>query len=110
MRPAKTLEWIGLIIVKKYLYTTTSDRVEDVHSDPQYFQRGIDLILHHPNNTTTAIDLKVDSYYGSDPNRKIRGLCSPDSGYMTTRNHQPTITTGRQPDNNGTPARQRLDF
>ncbi len=38
------------------------DKVEDVHSHPDYFQKEIDLILHHPNNTTTTIDLKVDSY------------------------------------------------
>jgi len=82
MRPAKTLEWIGLTIVKRYLSTSTSDKVEDVHSDPAYFQKGIDLILHGPSGLATTIDLKVDSYFGSDPNRKVRGLCNPDSGFI----------------------------
>ncbi len=36
----------------------TYDRVEDVHSDADCFQRGIDLILHYPNNITTTIDLE----------------------------------------------------
>ena len=96
MRPAKTLEWIGLTIVKRYFSSAiSSDRVEDVHSDPAYFQKGIDLILHHPNSSTTAIDLKVDSYYGSDPNRKIRGLCNPDSGYILLETiSQPSIRPG----------------
>ena len=49
---------------------------------PPSVKPGIDLILHHHNNTTTTIDLKVDSYYGSDPDRKIRGLCNPDSGFI----------------------------
>ena len=50
---------------------------------PPSVKSGTDLILHQPNNTTTTIDLKVDSYYGSDPDRKIRGLCNPDSGYLS---------------------------
>ena len=103
MRPAKTLEWIGLTIVKRYLSSTTSDRVEDVHSHPDYFQKGIDLILHHPNSTTTTIDLKVDSYYGSDPNRKIRGLCNPDSGYILLETiSQLQFDRERHVDNSGT--------
>lgn len=72
MRLAKTLEWVGLTIVKKYLSKITSDKMEDVHDNPNYFQKGIDLLLRHANGTTTTIDLKVDSYYGSDRNRKIR--------------------------------------
>jgi hypothetical protein len=82
MRPAKMLEWIGLTIVKKYLSTISADKLEDVHSNPNYFTKGIDLILHHQSGSTTTLDLKVDSYYGSDPDRKIRGLCNPDSHYI----------------------------
>lgn len=103
MRPAKTLEWIGLTIVKKCLSSASSDRVEDVHSDPAYFQKGIDLIAHHRNGSTTTIDLKVDSYYGSDPERKIRGLCNPDSGYILLETiSQLQFDRERQPDNHGT--------
>lgn len=103
MRPARTLEWIGLSIVKRYISSTTSDKVEDVHSDPAYFQKGIDLILHHSNSSTTTIDLKVDSYYGSDPERKIRGLCNPDSGYILLETiSQLQFDRERHANNNGT--------
>jgi len=62
---------------------------------PPSVKSGTDLILHQPNNTTTTIDLKVDSYYGSDPNRKIRGLCNPDSGYILLETiSQPSIRPG----------------
>ncbi len=111
MRPAKTLEWIGLTIVKRYRSQTTSDKVEDVHSDPAHYQKGIDLILHHPSSSTTTIDLRVDSYYGSDPSRKIRGLCNPDSGYILLETiSQLQFDRERQTDNNGTlRARNRPD-
>lgn len=48
-----------------------------MHSDPQYFARGIDLVVEAPQSY--SIDLKVDSYIGSNPERKIRGMCNPDS-------------------------------
>ncbi|HZY93748.1 MAG TPA: hypothetical protein VFE98_02675 [Candidatus Bathyarchaeia archaeon] len=83
VRVAKKLEWFGLTILKRYLNREGSRiRVEDVHNNPQYFSKGIDFILHDENYETTSIDVKVDSYYGSDPNRKIRGLCNPDSGFI----------------------------
>jgi hypothetical protein len=72
---AKKFEWFGLTIMKRYLLKTLS--VKDVHYDPDYFSQGIDLIVEKP--TSFSIDLKVDSYIGSDPGRKIRGLCNPDS-------------------------------
>ncbi len=83
VRVAKKLEWFGLTILKRYLaHEGTGSKVEDVHDDPQYFSKGIDLILHHATKGTRTIDVKVDSYYGSDPKRKIRGLCNPDSGFI----------------------------
>ena len=80
-------------------------------SSRQSVKPGIDLILHHPNNTTTTIDLKVDSYYGSDPNRKIRGLCNPDSGYILLETiSQLQFDRERQANKNGTlRARSRPD-
>ena len=45
----------------------------------------------------------LDSYYGSDPNRKIRGLCNPDSGYILLETiSQLQFDRERQPDSNGT--------
>ena len=83
VRVARKLEWFGLTILKRYLARPeTGSKVEDVHDDPQYFSKGIDLILHDPTNRTRTIDVKVDSYYGSDPKRKIRGLCNPDSHFI----------------------------
>jgi len=83
VRVARKLEWFGLTILKRYLARPAAgSKVEDVHDDPQYFSKGIDLILHDPKNGTRTIDVKVDSYYGSDPKRKIRGLCNPDSGFI----------------------------
>ena len=81
VRVAKKLEWFGLSIVKRHLEGSGA-RVEDVHNDPKYFSKGIDLIAHTPKEGTLTLDVKVDSYYGSDPNRRIRGLCNPDSGFI----------------------------
>jgi len=79
----KKLEWIGLTIIKRYLsHVDPGNRLEDVHLNPQYFHLGVDLILHRPDNSVTTIDLKTDSYYGSDPVRKVWGLCHPDSGLI----------------------------
>jgi hypothetical protein len=83
VRVARKFEWFGLTILKRYLSRPEAgSKIEDVHDDPQYFSRGIDLILHHAASGTRTIDVKVDSYYGSDPKRKIRGLCNPDSGFI----------------------------
>ena len=83
VRVAKKLEWFGLTIVRRYLaHQRAGARVEDVHNDPQYFSKGIDLIIHDPNTGRLSIDVKVDSYYGSDPKRRIRGICNPDSGFI----------------------------
>jgi hypothetical protein len=83
VRVAKKLEWFGLTILKRYLgRQEPGSKVQDVHDDPQYFSQGIDLILHDVTSGTRTIDVKVDSYYGSDPKRKIRGLCNPDSGFI----------------------------
>jgi hypothetical protein len=81
VRVAKKLEWFGLTIVRRYLARLGSG-VQDVHNDPQYFSKGIDLILHEPTRGKRSIDVKVDSYYGSDSKRKVRGLCNPDSGFI----------------------------
>jgi len=54
--------------------------VRDVHANPDFYPRGIDLVVEGPE--VFSIDLKVDSYIGSDPKRKIRGLCNPDSGMI----------------------------
>ena len=81
VRVAKKLEWFGLSIVKRHLEGSGS-RVEDVHNDPNYFSKGIDLIAHSAKSGKLTLDVKVDSYYGSDPNRRVRGLCNPDSGFI----------------------------
>jgi hypothetical protein len=74
-RVAKKFEWFGLAIIKRYLQKTAP--VKDVHYQADYFSKGIDLIVE--GAPSYSIDLKVDSYIGSDPSRKIRGLCNPDS-------------------------------
>ena len=83
VRVAKKFEWFGLTIVKRYLALEgPGAQVEDVHNDPKYFSKGIDLVVHTPGKGTRTLDVKVDSYYGSDANRRIRGLCNPDSGFI----------------------------
>lgn len=77
-RVAKKLEWFGLTIVKRYL--SKSSVIKDVHADPHYFRKGVDLMVERP--TSFSIDLKVDSYIGSDRERRIRGMCNPDSGMI----------------------------
>jgi hypothetical protein len=84
MAGAKRIEFIGIAILKRYwpLRTPGCD-VNDVHSDPSYFPRGIDLILQNPGRSSPiSADVKVDTYIGSDPARKVRGLCNPDSGVL----------------------------
>jgi hypothetical protein len=75
---AKKLEWFGLAVIKRYLQRTAP--VRDVHYRAEYFSKGIDLIVEGAHSY--SIDLKVDSYIGSDPARKIRGFCNPDSGMI----------------------------
>jgi hypothetical protein len=82
-RVAKKFEWFGMTVVKRYLTKDKDSRdLRDVHSNPEFYDKGIDLILNMPNAKKKTIDLKVDSYIGSDPSRKIRGLCNPDSGFI----------------------------
>ena len=82
-RVAKKLDWFGLTVVKRYLTKDKDSRdLRDVHSNPEFYDKDIDLVLNLPNAQKMTIDLKVDSYYGSDPTRKIRGLCNPDSGFI----------------------------
>jgi len=83
IRVAKRLKWFGMTIVKRYLTRDKDSRdLRDVHSNPEFYDRGIDLVLNLPNAQKRTIDLKVDSYYGSDPSRKIGGLRNPDSGFI----------------------------
>src|SRR4029077_12685956 len=72
-----------MTVVKRYLTKGKDSRdLRDVHSNPEFYDRGIALVLNLPNAQKKTIDLKVDSYYGSDPTRKVRGLCNPDSGFI----------------------------
>ena len=83
IRVAKKLEWFGLTVIKRYLTKGKDSRdLRDAHSNPEFYDKDIDLVLNLPNAQKRTIDLKVDSYYGSDPSRKIRGLCNPDSGFI----------------------------
>jgi hypothetical protein len=82
-RAAKKFEWFGMAVVKRYLTEDKDSRdLRDVHSNPEFYDKGIDFVLNLPNAQKKTIDLKVDSYYGSDPSRRIRGLCNPDSGFI----------------------------
>jgi hypothetical protein len=112
VRVARKLEWFGLTILKRYLARPAAGaKVEDVHDDPQYFSKGIDLILHDPKFGTRTIDVKVDSYYGSDPKRKIRGLCNPDSHFILLETiSQLQYERKTDPDTSGTmPVRSKGD-
>jgi len=83
IRVAKKLEWFGLTVIKRYLTKGKDSRdLRDVHSNPEFYDKDIDLVLNLPNAQKMTIDVKVDSYYGSDPTRRIRGLCNPDSGFI----------------------------
>jgi len=84
MAGAKKIEFVGIAILNRYwALQTPGMEIIDVHSDPSYFPRGIDLILKSPGRSSTVTaDVKVDTYIGSDPTRKVRGLCNPDSGVL----------------------------
>jgi len=111
-RVAKKFEWFGLTVVKRYLTKDKDSRdLRDVHSNPEFYDKGIDLVLNLPNAQKRTIDLKVDSYYGSDPSRRIRGLCNPDSGFILFETiSQLQYDRSRTVSANGTlPVRQRAD-
>lgn len=111
-RVAKKFEWFGMTIVKRYLTRNKDSRdLRDVHSNPEFYDKGIDLILNLPNAQKRTIDLKVDSYIGSDPSRKIRGLCNPDSGFILLETiSQLQYDRSRKVSTNGTLlARQKAD-
>src|SRR5713226_5670249 len=101
-----------MTIVKRYLTKDKDSRdLRDVHSNPEFYDKGIDLVLNLPNAQKRTIDLKVDSYYGSDPSRRIRGLCNPDSGFILFETiSQLQYDRSRRVSPNGTlPVTQRAD-
>jgi len=109
---AKKFEWFGMTVVKRYLTRDKDSRdLRDVHSNAEFYDKGIDLILNLPNAQKRTIDLKVDSYIGSDPSRKIRGLCNPDSGFILLETiSQLQYDRSRKISTNGTLlVRQRAD-
>jgi hypothetical protein len=111
-RVAKKLKWFGMTIVKRYLTKGKDSRdLRDVHSNPEFYDKDIDLVLNLPNAQKRTIDLKVDSYYGSDPSRKIRDLCNPDSGFILLETiSQLQYDRSRKVSTNGTlPVRQKAD-
>jgi hypothetical protein len=109
---AKKLEWFGMTVVKRYLTKDKDSRdLRDVHSNPEFYDKDIDLVLNLPNAQKRTIDLKVDSYIGSDSSRKIRGLCNPDSGFILLETiSQLQYDRSRKVSTNGTlPVRQKAD-
>jgi hypothetical protein len=111
-RVAKKLEWFGMTVIKRYLTKDKDSRdLRDVHSNPEFYDKGIDFVLNLPNAQKKTIDLKVDSYYGSDPSRKIRGMCNPDSGFILLETiSQLQYDRTRRVSTNGTlTVRQRAD-
>ena len=111
-RVAKKLKWFGMTVVKRYLTRDIDSRdLRDVHSNPEFYEKGIDLVLNLPNAQKRTIDLKVDSYYGSDPSRKIRDLCNPDSGFILLETiSQLQYDRSRKVSTSGTlPVRQKAD-
>jgi hypothetical protein len=111
-RVAKKLKWFGMTIVKRYLTKGKDSRdLRDVHSNPEFYDKDIDLVLNLPNAQKRTIDLKVDSYYGSDPSRKIRDLYNPDSGFILLETiSQLQYDRSRKVSTNGTlPVRQKAD-
>ncbi len=111
-RVAKKLKWFGMTVVKRYLTRDTDSRdLRDVHSNPEFFDKDIDIVLNLPNAQKRTIDLKVDSYYGSDSSRKIRDLCNPDSGFLLLETiSQLQYDRSRKVSTSGTlPVRQKAD-
>jgi hypothetical protein len=111
-RVAKKLKWFGLTVVKRYLTRDKDSRdLRDVHFNPEFYDKDIDLVLNLPNAQKRTIDLKVDSYYGSDSSRKIRDLCNPDSGFILLETiSQLQYDRSRKVSTSGTlPVRQKAD-
>ena len=111
-RVAKKLKWFGMAVVKRYLRRDIDSRdLRDVHSNPEFYDKDIDLVLNLPNAQKRTIDLKVDSYYGSDPSRKIRDLCNPDSGFILLETiSELQYDRSRKVSTSGTlPVRQKAD-
>ena len=100
-----------MTVVKRYLTRDKDSRdLRDVHSNLEFYDKGIDLVLNLPNAQKRTIDLKVDSYIGSDPSRKIRGLCNPDSGFILLETiSQLQYDRSRNSTNGTLPVRQKLD-
>src|SRR5207237_10533006 len=100
-----------MTVVKRYLTRDKDSRdLRDVHSNPEFYDKGIDLVLNLPNTQKRTIDLKVDSYIGSDPSRKIRGLCNPDSGFILLETiSQLQYDRSRNSTNGTLPVRQKAD-
>src|SRR5438094_9742322 len=72
-----------MTVVKRYLTKDKDSRdLRDVHSNPEFYDKGIDLVLNLPNAQKRTIQLKVESYIGSDTTRKIRCVCNPDSLFI----------------------------
>src|SRR6266568_422862 len=101
-----------MAVVKRYLTRGIDSRdLRDVHSYPEFYDKDIDLVLNLPNAQKRTIDLKVDSYYGSDPSHKIRDLCNPDSGFILLETiSQLQYDRSRKVSTNGTlTVRQKAD-
>src|SRR5207249_11273461 len=101
-----------MAVVKRYLTRDIDSRdLRDVHSNPEFYHKDIDLVLNLPNAQKRTIDLKVDSYYGSDSSRKIRDLCNPDSGFILLETiSELQYDRSRKVSTSGTlPVRQKAD-
>jgi hypothetical protein len=83
-----------------------------VHSNPEFYDKDIDLVLNLPNAQKKTIDVKIDSYYGSDPSRKTRDLYNPDSGFILLETiGQLQYDRARKVSTNGTlPVRREADI
>ena len=76
------LEFAGLSILKRWLRGQPGIvGLEDVHADPEWFDKGVDLLVTRTNGTQ-KIDVKVDSYYGADENLEKVGWYHRDSGAL----------------------------
>jgi hypothetical protein len=49
-RVAKRLKWFGMAVVKRYLTKDKDSRdLRDVHSNPEFYDKDVDLVLNLPN-------------------------------------------------------------
>ena len=82
-RIAKKLKWFGMTVVKRYLTRDKDSRdLRDVHSNPEFYDKDIDLVLNLPNAQKRTIDLKVDGTLGTPPaptngTQKVASAASP---------------------------------